>query len=512
MSETLVKVPRKHGKRKKMLQELVKKMNSSIIGLYFPSNESSDAHYKTLRIPPEECVPLSSRDKAPFLMYLEIAYTNKSVYDEDTFMCYHDFVHSNLHGTPWSPGKMAKKAPTSPVSVSSSSSSDSSSQPDPSSDSVEQCSSPVKDPMFYKRRNSVKNSTVLFPSSEVTQGQDSQVTREKTSAVEPSKDQDRSATEKKERKHRSKRGSVKAAYPKEHVKMAFGEDWNQKKRRLRALSRHGVSEANWDLKSVIFKGGDDCRQEVLAMQLIQLFNKTWKEAKLPLKLRPYSVMVTSAKSGLIETIPNSVSIDSLKKSHTGFVSLAKFFEDFFGPKGSPGHTNAQRNFVESMAAYSIVSYFLQVKDRHNGNIMLDSEGHIIHIDFGFMLSNSPGGNINFESCPFKLTQEFIEVMEGEGSQSYNYFTILICRAYYHARACADKILLLVESMMVGSVGKNMDCFLGGPNTLVALRDRFMLDGSESECVEHAVGLLRESICNWRTVQYDKYQTIVNDIL
>lgn len=51
---------------------------------------------------------------------------------------------------------------------------------------------------------------------------------------------------------------------------------------------------------------------------------------------------------------------------------------------------------------------VQVKDRHNGNLLLDEEGHIIHIDFGFMLSNSPGG-VNFESAPFKLTRELLEV-------------------------------------------------------------------------------------------------------
>lgn len=41
-------------------------------------------------------------------------------------------------------------------------------------------------------------------------------------------------------------------------------------------------------------------------------------------------------------------------------------------------------------------------NRHNGNILIDAYGHIIHIDFGFMLAISPGG-INFESAPFKLT-------------------------------------------------------------------------------------------------------------
>ena len=62
-----------------------------------------------------------------------------------------------------------------------------------------------------------------------------------------------------------------------------------------------------------------------------------------------------------------------------------------------------------MAAYAVITHLFLIKDRHNGNILLDSEGHIIHIDFGFILGIAPGNKFSLETSPFKLTAEMMEV-------------------------------------------------------------------------------------------------------
>jgi phosphatidylinositol 4-kinase len=50
--------------------------------------------------------------------------------------------------------------------------------------------------------------------------------------------------------------------------------------------------------------------------------------------------------------------------------------------------------------------------------MIDAEGHIIHIDFGFLLSNAPGKGVRLERAPFKLTEEFVELLGGQESKKF----------------------------------------------------------------------------------------------
>ncbi|CAK9053305.1 unnamed protein product [Durusdinium trenchii] len=284
----------------------------------------------------------------------------------------------------------------------------------------------------------------------------------------------------------------------------WGELWREKVERVRAASPYS-RYSSWRLSAVMVKGGDDLRQELLASQIIEQFSAIFQEAGLPLWLKATKVLVTSSTNGFLEFIPDSISVDAMKKLFPG-KTLAEIFKVAFADR----MFEAKKNFIESSAAYSLVVYFLQVKDRHNGNLMLLTSGHVVHIDFGFMLSNSPGGNMAFENSPFKLTQEILDVMDGECSEQYEYFRTLLIRGFLEARKHMERIVLQVRMMLVGS---KMPCFREGADfVLSTLQDRFFCNLTEEACIEKVVELIDTSVNNWRTIQYDNYQRLVNGIL
>jgi phosphatidylinositol 4-kinase B len=121
----------------------------------------------------------------------------------------------------------------------------------------------------------------------------------------------------------------------------------------------------------------------------------------------------------------------------------------YGDPSSAKFARAQRNFAKSLAGYSVITYLLQIKDRHNGNILLDRDGHLIHIDFGFMLSNSPG-NIGFEAAPFKLPSEYVDVLGGADGEPLREFRKLFHEGFEAARKHCDRIVTMVELMQKGT--------------------------------------------------------------
>ncbi|WVQ80010.1 hypothetical protein IAT38_002111 [Cryptococcus sp. DSM 104549] len=291
----------------------------------------------------------------------------------------------------------------------------------------------------------------------------------------------------------------------------FKESWNAKKSRIRASSPWGHL-VNWDVISVIVKTGADLRQEQLATQLIERFSRIWKEENCECWARFFRILITGETSGLVETVTDAVSVHSIKKgeyakrlaegSSIGHVSLMDHYVNTYGKPESGRYARAQRNFIRSLAGYSIITYLLQIKDRHNGNILVDQDGHLIHIDFGFMLSNSPG-NMGFEAAPFKMPLEYVDIMGGLDSPGYAYFTKLFKEGFEAARKHSDSLITIVELMQKDS---KLDCFaLFGEQTSMHFKERFQLGLTTQAVDAYLERLIVSSTGSNYTRLYDTFQ-------
>jgi phosphatidylinositol 4-kinase B len=276
--------------------------------------------------------------------------------------------------------------------------------------------------------------------------------------------------------------------------------------RVRNKSIYGKLKT-WKLVNLIVKSGDDLRQEQLAIQLITLFKQIFTQKKIDIWLYPYEIIATHQFCGIIECVPNAISIDGLKKALPfEHQTLYDYFCINMGKEGSRKFKSAQKEFMKSLAGYSLVCYILQIKDRHNGNILIDTLGHIIHIDFGYMLSNSPGRNFNFESAPFKLTEEFERILGGRRSSLFIEFRSLCVQGYIALKEKAEQIILMVEMMRAGS-GSTMPCFTLGEQAVTELRERLLPKPkmSKADSKEYINLLIDESLDHWTTKCYDRLQ-------
>lgn len=290
----------------------------------------------------------------------------------------------------------------------------------------------------------------------------------------------------------------------------FGEKLEDQRTRLKKQSIFGSFET-FTVFRLIVKSGEDLRQEQFATQLIDQFYQIFQLEKVKCWINPYEIMSVGTNVGIIECVPNSTSIDCLKKQ-LGDKTLSQFFSDYFALKGEKAYKTAIKNFAKSLAGYSLVCYFLAIKDRHNGNILLDDEGHIIHIDFGFMLSNAPGKGIKFETAPFKLTAEFVEVLGGVKGSNFKYFRKLLQAGFMACKKHFNKIFILVNMMYSGH-GSDLPCFVADQLTLEELQKRFFpREGMDAvDYLEFVDTLLHQSCDNWRTDFYDRFQYWVQGI-
>ena len=149
---------------------------------------------------------------------------------------------------------------------------------------------------------------------------------------------------------------------------------------------------------VIFKDGDDVRQDALVLQLFNIMQGIWQENGVDIPLRPeapgaYGCTSLGYEVGLIEVVMNCNTLAGIVKEQRGGSALGvfdpKIYYDWLrdkNPTPSEWHSAVDK-FIRSCAGYCVATYILGVADRHNDNVMLAQTGELVHIDFGHFLGH-----------------------------------------------------------------------------------------------------------------------------
>ncbi|XP_066561021.1 phosphatidylinositol 4,5-bisphosphate 3-kinase catalytic subunit gamma isoform [Amia ocellicauda] len=209
-----------------------------------------------------------------------------------------------------------------------------------------------------------------------------------------------------------------------------------------------------DSIGIIFKDGDDLRQDMLILQILLIMESIWEAESLDLSLLPYGCISTGNKIGMIEIVKDATTIANIQQSTVGNTGAFKdevlnqwlrdrCLEDKFQV--------AVERFVYSCAGYCVATYVLGIGDRHNDNIMITESGNLFHIDFGHILGNYKSFlGINKERVPFVLTPDFLYVMGTSGKKTSPHFQKFqeICVKAYLALRHHTNLLIILFSMML----------------------------------------------------------------
>ena len=222
---------------------------------------------------------------------------------------------------------------------------------------------------------------------------------------------------------------------------------------------------------VIFKSGDDLRQDQLVMQMFSLMDSLLKDVNLDLKLLTYGILATGPADGIMEFVSGSIAISAIMKQYNG--SIGAYLKEMHPDPTEPLGISAKCMdiYVKSCAGSCVISYILGIGDRHLDNVMMKDSGQLFHIDFGFIFGRDPKPY----PAPFRFTRAMVDAMGGEESEHYAKFKTLCCQAYTWLRKSANLILSLLSLMGDAGIPDMSAPLTDLPTVLAKVEERFRLD-------------------------------------
>jgi hypothetical protein len=132
------------------------------------------------------------------------------------------------------------------------------------------------------------------------------------------------------------------------------------------------SDEKGDNIVVMFKKGDDLRQDILTLQLFKIMHLLWFEEKINLKMSLYNVICTGYYQGMLEIVKDSETLATIHKIFGGATASfsSKPLKKWLDKNLNCSEDECAENFLLSCAAYCVSTFVLGIGDRHNDNIMV----------------------------------------------------------------------------------------------------------------------------------------------
>uniref|UniRef100_A0A4W4HIY1 phosphatidylinositol-4,5-bisphosphate 3-kinase n=1 Tax=Electrophorus electricus TaxID=8005 RepID=A0A4W4HIY1_ELEEL len=270
-----------------------------------------------------------------------------------------------------------------------------------------------------------------------------------------------------------------------------------------------------DTVGIIFKNGDDLRQDMLTLQMIQLMDVLWKTEGLDLRMVPYGCLSTGNKTGLIEVVKNADTIANIQRNSSNNAATAAFNKDallnWLKSKNPEDKLDqAIEEFTLSCAGYCVATYVLGIGDRHSDNIMIRENGQLFHIDFGHFLGNFKAKfGINRERVPFILTYDFVHVIQqGRTNNSEKFERFRECCEQAYKILCRNGTLFVNLFALMRAAGlPELSC----SKDIQYLKDSLALGRSEEEALKNFKVKFNEALReSWKTKVNWMMHTVAKD--
>ena len=257
---------------------------------------------------------------------------------------------------------------------------------------------------------------------------------------------------------------------------------------------------------VIFKIGDDLRQDSMILQIFKIMDKIWLENDLDLKLSIYNVCPLELKCGFMEFVEGTPLEEVQKKENDLGGALDKellykylnnLSNEISKSKDGLPLDKELDNFIRSLAGYCVATGVMGIADRHPANVMIKKNGIFFHIDFGHIFGNfKKKFGFKRERSLFLLTPDMAYVYMKSNNKKI--FTNYCTNAFNILRRNAQRLLNITITMS----SSNMPEF-STMSDVMYFKDMLKLElNNEEEASDYFIRMIKETI-------NDKYRIVDN---